>query len=116
MDRHAPARLLAGETIGELVSMRIAVPKERRPEEARVAASPDTAKRMVAMGLEVAVETGAGAGAAFPDSAYQAVGATIASDQAAVLAGADSVLKAQRPLLEGGVDDLTGMKHGAVLI
>jgi NAD(P) transhydrogenase subunit alpha len=96
--------------------MKIAIPRERRKDEARVAASPDTAKRMVAMGLEVAVETGAGAGAAFPDSAYQAVGATIASDQAAVLAGADIVLKVQRPLLEGGVDELTGMKQGAVLI
>jgi len=96
--------------------MKIAIPRERRPQEARVAASPDTAKRMVAMGLEVAVETGAGAGAAFPDSAYQAVGATIASDQASALAGADIVLKVQRPLLEGGVDELASMKQGAVLI
>jgi NAD(P) transhydrogenase subunit alpha len=96
--------------------MKIAIPRERRKDEARVAASPDTAKRMVAMGLEVAVETGAGAGSAFPDTAYQAVGATIAPDQAAVFAGADIVLKVQRPLLEGGADELAGMKQGAVLI
>jgi NAD(P) transhydrogenase subunit alpha len=96
--------------------MKIAIPRERRPHEARVAASPDTAKRMVAMGLEVAVEAGAGAGAAFPDSAYQAVGAAIAPDQAATLAGADIVLKVQRPLLEGDVNELSGMKQGAVLI
>jgi NAD(P) transhydrogenase subunit alpha len=102
--------------VGETLPMKIAIPRERRPQEARVAASPDTAKRMVAMGLEVAVETGAGAGASFPDSAYQAVGATIAPDQAAVLAGADIVLKVQRPLLEGGVNELSGMKQGAVLI
>jgi H+-translocating NAD(P) transhydrogenase subunit alpha len=96
--------------------MKIAIPRERRKDEARVAASPDTAKRMAAMGLEVAVETGAGAGSAFPDTAYQAIGASIAPDQAAVLAGADIVLKVQRPLLEGGVDELAGMKQGAVLI
>jgi H+-translocating NAD(P) transhydrogenase subunit alpha len=96
--------------------MKIAIPRERRKDEARVAASPDTAKRMVAMGLEVAVETGAGAGSAFPDSAYQMVGASIAPDQAAAFAGADIVLKVQRPLLEGGVDELAGMKQGAVLI
>src|SRR4029077_20855501 len=102
--------------VGETPPMKIAIPRERRKDEARVAASPDTAKRMVAMGLEVAVETGAGAGAGFPGTAYQAVGTTIASDQAAVLAGADIVLKVQRPLLEGGVDELTGMKQGAVLI
>jgi H+-translocating NAD(P) transhydrogenase subunit alpha len=96
--------------------MKIAIPRERRKDEARVAASPDTAKRMVAMGLEVAVETGAGAGSAFPDSAYQTVGASIVPDQAAAFAGADIVLKVQRPLLEGGVDELAGMKQGAVLI
>jgi H+-translocating NAD(P) transhydrogenase subunit alpha len=96
--------------------MKIAIPRERRKDEARVAASPDTAKRMVTMGLEVAVETGAGAGSAFPDSAYQTVGASIAPDQAAAFAGADIVLKVQRPLLEGGVDELAGMKQGAVLI
>jgi len=45
--------------------MRIAVPKERRPQERRVAVSPDTAKRLVGMGHEVVVEAGAGVGAAF---------------------------------------------------
>ena len=42
--------------------MKIAIPRERRKDEARVAASPDTAKRMVAMGLEVVVETDVPAG------------------------------------------------------
>jgi H+-translocating NAD(P) transhydrogenase subunit alpha len=96
--------------------MKIAIPKERRPQEARVAASPDTVKRMVAMGLDVAVESGAGAGAAFPDSAFAAVGATILPDTASLLADADIVLKVQRPMLDGGADELTGMKRGAVLI
>src|SRR6266851_10294265 len=71
---------------------------------------------MVALGLEVVVETGAGAGAAFPDSAYQAVGATIAPDAPTALAGTDIVLKVQRPILEGGANELAGMKQGAVLV
>ena len=96
--------------------MKIAIPKERRPQEARVAASPDTVKRMVAMGLDVAVESGAGAGAAFPDSAFAAVGATVSPDAASLLAGADIVLKVQRPMLDGGAGELTGMKQDAVLI
>jgi H+-translocating NAD(P) transhydrogenase subunit alpha len=96
--------------------MKIAIPKERRPQEARVAASPDTVKRMIAMGLDVAVESGAGAGAAFPDSAFAAVGATVSPDAASLLAGADIVLKVQRPMLDGGAGELTGMKQGAVLI
>ncbi len=50
--------------------MKISVPKERRPHERRVAASPDTVKRLVGMGLELVVETGAGAGASFTDDAY----------------------------------------------
>ena len=81
--------------------MKVAIVKERRAFERRVAASPDTVKQMVGLGLEVAVETGAGAGAFFADAAYQAAGATIAADAAAALADADIVLKVQRPLLGG---------------
>ena len=56
------------------------------------------------MGLEIAVETGAGAGAGFADAAYDAAGATIAADAAAALGDADIVLKVQRPLIgeDGG--------------
>ena len=58
--------------------MKIAVLKERRPEETRVAASPDTVKKLVQLGAAVSVETGAGGFAAFSDAAYEAAGATIA--------------------------------------
>ena len=81
--------------------MKVAVVKERRPFERRVAASPDTVKHFVGMGLEVSVETGAGEGACFVDTAYQAAGATVAPDAAAALDGADVVLKVQRPLVDG---------------
>jgi NAD(P) transhydrogenase subunit alpha len=97
--------------------MKIAIPKERRPHESRVAASPDTAKRLAGMGLEVVIESGAGAAAAFPDAAYVAAGATIAPDAAAALGDADIVLKVQRPIVgEGDKDELAKLKRGAVLI
>ena len=98
--------------------MKVAIIKERRPYERRVAASPDTVKHMAGMRLQVAVESGAGAEAYFPDDAYSAAGATIAPDAAAALADADIVLKVQRPLLGGadGPDEVRLMKRGAVLI
>ncbi|MGH7060265.1 MAG: Re/Si-specific NAD(P)(+) transhydrogenase subunit alpha [Stellaceae bacterium] len=97
--------------------MKVAVVKERRAFERRVAASPDTVKRMVAMGLEVVAETGAGTGASFTDAAFAAAGATIAADAAAALGGADIVLKVQRPLIgEDGIDELQHIRRGAILI
>jgi NAD(P) transhydrogenase subunit alpha len=96
--------------------MKVAVVKERRNAERRVAASPDTVKRMAAMGLEVAVETGAGAGAAFVDAAFAAAGAKIAPDAPAAYDNADIVLKVQRPLIGDGEDELRCLKPGTVLI
>jgi NAD(P) transhydrogenase subunit alpha len=97
--------------------MKVAVVKERRAFERRVAASPDTVKRMVAMGLEVVAETGAGADASFTDAAFAAAGATIALDAATALGAADIVLKVQRPLAgEDGVDELKLIRRGAALI
>ena len=97
--------------------MKLAVPKERRPGEARVAASPDSVKKLSALGFEVTVESGAGAGASIPDQAYQDAGAKIAPDAAAAVAGADVVLKVQRPMTASeGADEIAGMKRGALLI
>jgi NAD(P) transhydrogenase subunit alpha len=98
--------------------MKVAIVKERRAFERRVAASPDTVKQMKNLGLDVIVETGAGSGAFFADTAYEAAGAAIAADAAAALGDADIVLKVQRPLLGDGdgVDELALMKRGAVLI
>ena len=79
--------------------MKVAVVKERRAFEHRVAASPDTVKRMIGMGLEVVVENGAGQGAWFSDAAFAEAGASIAADQATALGDADIVLKVQRPLI-----------------
>ena len=98
--------------------MKVAIIKERRAHERRVAASPDTVKHMAGLGLEPVVESGAGAEACFLDAAYSAAGAAIVADAAAALSEADIVLKVQRPLLGGadGIDELRLMKHGAALI
>ncbi len=92
--------------------MKIAIPRERRAQETRVAAAPDTVKKFIALGCEVAVEKGAGAEAAYTDSAYKEAGATLAKDAAAACKGAEVVLKVRRP--ETG--ELASLPSGAVLI
>ncbi|WP_114395941.1 Re/Si-specific NAD(P)(+) transhydrogenase subunit alpha [Oleisolibacter albus] len=98
--------------------MRIAIPRERRAHELRVAATPDTVKKYKGLGFDVVVESGAGLGSALTDDAFAAAGAEIAPDAATALRGADIVLKVQRPLLagEGQIDELALLKRGAVLV
>jgi NAD(P) transhydrogenase subunit alpha len=91
--------------------MKLAIPKERRDHEARVAATPDTAKKLKSLGLDVVVETDAGARARMSDAEYRAVGAEIAPDEAATLAGADIVLKVRAP----DAGEIALFKKGAVL-
>ena len=96
--------------------MKIGVPRERRAGETRVAVSPDTVKKYVGLGIDVAIETGAGNGSNFTDEAFKAAGAAIVPDEAAALRDADVVLKVQRPLTKAeGEDELATMKQGAVL-
>ena len=75
--------------------MKVAVPKERRKHETRVAASPETVKKIVALGLEVVVETEAGQGASISDAAFEAAGARIASNAAETLKDAVEKLAAE---------------------
>ena len=98
--------------------MKIAVLKERRPQERRVAATPETVKKLVGLGQEVTVESGAGQGAHIADQFYKEAGASIAPDAAAACKDADAVFKVQRPLGpgEGAVDEAGLIKRGAVLI
>lgn len=97
--------------------MKVAIPKERRAGELRVAASPETVKKLKGLGLDVVVESGAGLGSSITDAAFEAAGAVIAADQASALADADIVLKVQRPLIaaEGGEDELALIRKGALL-
>jgi len=98
--------------------MKIAILKERRAYETRVAASADTVKKLIALGASITIETGAGVRAAITDQMYRDAGATIAESAAATVEGADLVLKVQRPLAagEGDIDELSLLKPGMSLI
>ncbi|MBV9540871.1 MAG: Re/Si-specific NAD(P)(+) transhydrogenase subunit alpha [Alphaproteobacteria bacterium] len=91
--------------------MKLAVLKERRDGETRVAASPDTVKKLRALGLEVTVEADAGDGAHITNDDFAAAGAIIAPDTAAALAGADIVLSVRAP----NAAQIAQMKKGAVV-
>lgn len=92
--------------------MRLAVLKERRAAETRVAATPDTIKKLIALGLSVAVEAGAGAAASISDADFAAAGAEIAADPAATLTGAGIVFAVQTP----GAEERTLIPRGALLV
>ncbi len=77
--------------------MKIAVPKETRPGERRVALVPESCKKLIDKGIQVAVESGAGESAFLSDDAYRAVGATIENDVAALVGSADLILTVQAP-------------------
>ena len=75
--------------------MQITVLKESAPGETRVAATPETVKKITALGHGVTVQTGAGAAASYPDEAFKGAGAEIAADGG--IAGADLILKVRLP-------------------
>lgn len=90
--------------------MKLFVPKEREAGEPRVAASPDSIKKLKALGFDVVVESGAGELSRIPDDAFTAAGASIGS--AADAGNADLVLKVRRP----GADELASYRKGAVVV
>ena len=90
--------------------MRIGVPLETRPEETRVAATPETVKKLISQGHSVVIQKDAGVQASQPDSAYEAVGATIGSATDAF--GAEIILKVRAP----EAAELKQIKSGSVLI
>jgi NAD(P) transhydrogenase subunit alpha len=92
--------------------MKVAIPKERTPDERRVALVPDTATKLIAAKLEVSVEAGAGAEAFITDDAYQAAGAKLVKSAADLLKDADAVLKVQAP----DPKEVDLLRNGAVLI
>jgi len=91
--------------------MRIAVPAETQGAETRVAATPETVRKFIGLGAEVAVETGAGLASGISDADYQAAGATIAPSAAEALAGAAIVLKVRRP----GEAEIAALPAGALV-
>jgi len=92
--------------------MKLAVLKESRSGETRVAASPETVKKLIGLGLEVTVQSGAGDGAHFPDKAYEEAGASLAKTTADALKDADIVFKVLAPTEA----ELKNFKQGAKLV
>src|SRR6476620_84532 len=96
--------------------MRVAVPYEVIPGETRVALVPDVVPQLVKAGHTVAVQSGAGARAGFPDDAYTAAGATIEPDARSTYAGSQLILKVQRPVSSGATDEISLIEPESVLI
>lgn len=97
--------------------MKIAIPKERREGERRVAASPQAVGKFVALGVEVTVEAGAGEASAIGDAAFAEAGAAVAATADETWNGADAVLKVARPMTaEEGEDEMARLAGGQVLV
>jgi NAD(P) transhydrogenase subunit alpha len=90
--------------------LHIGVPRETRPRETRVAATPTTVTQLVGLGYDVVVESGAGAGSSFPDEAYAGAGARIGTADEAWQA--DVVLRVNAP----AVEEIGRLRDGATLI
>ena len=97
--------------------MKIAVLKERRDGEKRVAVSPETVKKFRDLGADVTVETNAGEHAALSDATFEEAGAKIAASPAQTVAGADVILKVQRPMTAAdGIDEVALFQKGQILV
>jgi NAD(P) transhydrogenase subunit alpha len=92
--------------------VQIGVPAEIRPGETRVAATPETIKKLAAAGHRLLVQSGAGVAASVPDQQYVDAGAAIAPGAAAIYRDSDIVLKVRAPLLE----EVGQIRRGAILI
>jgi NAD(P) transhydrogenase subunit alpha len=92
--------------------MKVAVPAELDPAEPRVAATPETVRKIRALGADVAVETGAGLRSGVLDADYAGAGATVAPSAGEAVRDADVVLKVRRP----DAAELAGYKQGAAVI
>jgi len=91
--------------------MRIAIPREAEPEP-RVAATPDTVKKIKGLGADVAIEAGAGIKSGILDSDYEAAGASVHANAAEAVSDADVVLKVRRP----SAQEAAQYKRGAIVV
>ena len=94
------------------MAVQIGVPKESTEGERRVALVPDVVKALGKLGVSVRVETGAGLAAGYPDAVYEAVGATIEKDPAALWSSSPVLLNKQPPTKE----EARSMRAGSVLV
>ena len=90
--------------------MQLVIPRETQPGENRVSATPETVKKLVRLGAEVVVESGAGTGAGISDADYEATGVSIGSDRSALLGSADMVLRLRKP----DIEEIGQLKSGCI--
>ena len=90
----------------------IAVTRERRAGETRVAAVPETVKKLIASGFSVVVEAGAGTAASYPDADYEAAGASLAKTAKDALAKADILFKVRSP----EADEIAAIKPRTLVV
>src|SRR5687767_15159127 len=96
-----------------MLGMRIGVPAEIKPGETRVAATPETIRKLLQQGHHTClVQHGAGAASSIPDSEFEAAGATIAAQAADVYAQSDIVIKVRAP----EASELPLLRRGSILI
>ena len=94
------------------MGLKISIPKETAAHEKRVAVSPETVKKLVALSCQVTIETGAGQNASYTDAAYKDAGANISKDFTNTVKAADIILKVQAP----NADEIKDIRKGALLI
>jgi len=94
------------------LAVAIAVTRERREGETRCAVTPETVKKLIALGATVSVEAGTGLGSSIPDADYAEAGASVKPDLSAALAGADVLLKVRGPT----ASEISALKPGAVVV
>jgi NAD(P) transhydrogenase subunit alpha len=93
------------------VAVTIAIVKETAAHEKRVAATPETVKKLTALGAKIVIERGAGVAASYVDKAYEDAGATLTSSASDAISGADVVLKVQ-----ASAEDVVATPAGKLLI
>ena len=99
--------------MGEIrLAVAIAVTRERRDGETRCAVTPETVKKLIALGATVTVEAGTGLGSSFPDADYAEAGAVVAKDTKAALDRADILLKVRGPTAQ----ETSAMKPGTIVV
>jgi NAD(P) transhydrogenase subunit alpha len=90
--------------------MRLAIPRETHPGEDRASVTPETVKKLVRLGADIAIESGAGKGAGHSDEAFKEAGATIETDRDALLGSGDMVLRLRKPELS----EVAKLKPGCI--
>ncbi len=98
--------------------IRIGIPKEIQPGERRIAATPTTVMKLIKLGFEVVIESNAGVGSDYTNSAYKEAGARIIENAKEIWSSSDLILKVRPPEENPalGVHEVDMMREGGTLV